>query len=243
MTELNPRQQQLLKAIIEEYIETAEPVGSEAIERKHRLGVSPATIRNEMGRLTELGYLKQPHTSAGRAPTSTGFKYYIQNLMEEREMPIRDEVAVKERLWDERFQFHKLLRNLTLSMSEMTGGLAVATTREGDIYYAGASSILDMPEFYDIDVTKTVLSMMDNADELINLFNRAVGEDPVKILMGEELGVQFLEPVGMVFTHYDAGQAHSGSLGVIGPNRMPYYRIVPTVRYYGDLLREMSHSW
>jgi len=100
-----------------------------------------------------------------------------------------------------------------------------------------------MPEFYDIDVTKTVLSMMDNGDELINIFNRAVGDDPIKILLGEELGVQFLEPIGMVFTHYDAGQNRSGSVGVIGPSRMPYYRVVPTIRYYGNLLGEMSQSW
>lgn len=243
MQDLSPRQQSLLKAIVDEYIETAEPVGSEAIDKKYKLGVSPATIRNEMVRLTELGYLKQPHTSAGRAPTAQGFKYYIGNLMEERELPIRDEVAVKERLWDERFQFHRLLRDLTRSLSEMTGGLAVATTREGDLYYAGAGQVLDMPEFYDIDTTKTVLQMMDDAEELINLFNRAVGEDPVKVLLGEELGVQFLEPVGMVFTHYDAGKSHSGSLGVIGPSRMSYPRVIPTVRYFGNLLSEMSHSW
>lgn len=243
MTDLNPRQQSLLKAIIEEYIETAEPVGSEAIDKKYKLGVSPATLRNEMVRLTEMGFLKQPHTSAGRAPTAVGLKYYIQNLMEEREMPIRDEVAVKERLWDERFQFHRLLRDLTRSLSEMTGGLAVATTKEGDLYYAGASLVLDMPEFYDIDTTKTVLSMMDDATGLIDLFNRAVGEDPVKVLMGEDIGVQFLEPVGMVFTHYDAGKAHTGSVGVIGPSRMAYPRVIPMVRYYGELLAEMSHSW
>ncbi len=141
MTDLNPRQQSLLKAVVEEYIDTAEPVGSEAIEKKYKLGVSPATIRNEMAKLTELGFLKQPHTSAGRAPTSVGFKFYIANLMEEREMPIRDEVAVKEKLWDERFQFHRLLRDLTRSLSEMTGGLAVATTKEGDLYYAGAGPV------------------------------------------------------------------------------------------------------
>lgn len=243
MQDLSPRQQSLLKAVVEEYIETAEPVGSEAIDKKYKLGVSPATIRNEMAKLTELNYLKQPHTSAGRAPTAQGFKYYIQNLMEERELPIRDEVAVKERLWDERFQFDRLLRNLTRSLAEATGNLAVATTKEGDVYYAGASSILDMPEFYDIDTTKTVLSMMDRGDELISIFNRAVGEDPVKILMGEEMEVPFLEPVGMVFTYYDAGKQHSGVVAVIGPSRMSYPRVIPTIRYYGQLLSEMAHSW
>src|SRR6266480_2181831 len=113
LTELSSRQSQLLKAVIEEYIESAEPIGSETIERKYHLGVSPATIRNEMVQLTELGFLKQPHTSAGRSPTTTGLKYYIQNLMEEKEMPVRDEVAVKERLWEQRFQFHRLLREMT----------------------------------------------------------------------------------------------------------------------------------
>lgn len=243
MTDLTPRQQSLLKAIVEEYINTAEPVGSEEVDKKYKLGVSPATIRNEMVKLTDLGFLKQPHTSAGRAPTAMGFKYYIANLMEEREMPIRDEVAVKEKLWDERFQFHRLLRDLTRSLSEMTGGIAVATTSDGEIYYSGASQVLDLPEFYDIDTTKTVLQMVEDAPGMIAIFNRSVGEDVVKVLLGEEMGVPFLDPVGLVFTHYDAGKSHAGSLGVIGPSRMAYPRIIPTVRYFGDLLAEMSHSW
>src|SRR2546429_4681134 len=243
MIDLSERQNELLKVIIEEYIDTAEPVGSESIERKHKLGVSPATIRNEMARLTELGFLKQPHTSAGRAPTSMGLKYYVQHLMQERELSVRDEVAVKERLWDQRFKFHQLLRDMTKSLAQMSGGLAVATTSDGDVYHSGAHAILDMPEFYDIDVTKTVLEMMDDAERLIGLFNRAVGEDPVIVLLGEDLGLQFLEPVGIAFTHSDAGQSHSGSIGVIGPNRMAYFKVVPTVRYYGNLLREMNNSW
>jgi heat-inducible transcriptional repressor len=243
VTQLSPRQQALLRAVVEDYIETAEPVGSENIEKKYKLGVSPATIRNEMAELTELQYLKQPHTSAGRVPTAQGFKYYIQNLMEERDMPIREEVAVKEKLWDTRFQFDKLLRGMTRSLSESTGNLALATTREGDIFYSGAGQMLDMPEFYDIDTTKTVLSMLDSADELIDLFNRAVGEDPIKVLMGEELNVQYLEPIGFVFTHYDAGKNHTGVVGVVGPNRMAYHHVIPTLRYYGNLLTEMSHSW
>jgi heat-inducible transcriptional repressor len=243
MVELSERQNELLKAVIEEYIDTAEPVGSESLERKYKLGVSPATIRNEMAKLTDQGFLKQPHTSAGRAPTSMGLKYYIEHLMQERELSVRDEVAVKERLWDERFQFHKLLRDMTRSLSQMSGGLAIATTSDGDVYHAGAHQVLDMPEFYDIDTTKTVLEMMDDAERLVGLFNRAVGEDPVKVLLGEDLGLQFLEPVGIVFTHYDAGQSHSGSIGVLGPSRMAYYRVVPTVRYYGNLLREMNNSW
>ena len=81
MVELTERQIQILKAIIEEYIETAEPVGSQTLDKKYNLGISPATIRNEMVHLTENQFLKQPHTSAGRIPTAAGMKFYVKQLM------------------------------------------------------------------------------------------------------------------------------------------------------------------
>ena len=90
VTDLTPRQIQILKAIIDEYIATAEAVGSETLEKKHSLGVSPATIRNEMVRLTELGMLSQPHTSSGRAPTPIALKYYVDQLRVFRYVKNRD---------------------------------------------------------------------------------------------------------------------------------------------------------
>src|SRR5260221_13522235 len=91
--DLSPRQIQILKAIIEEYIATAEPVGSETLDKKHNLGVSPATIRNEMVRLTDMKLLAQPHTSAGRSPTPTAMRYYVEQLMKPRDMSVTEEVA------------------------------------------------------------------------------------------------------------------------------------------------------
>src|SRR3990172_6835296 len=99
---LTARQTQILKAIIDEYIETADPVGSEALEKKYNLGVSPATIRNEMVSLTKTGYLRQPHTSAGRIPSPNAMKFYIGQLMEEKQMSLTDEVKAKEEVWDSR---------------------------------------------------------------------------------------------------------------------------------------------
>ena len=92
MENLTTRQIQILKAIIEEYIETAAPVGSEMLDKKYNLGISPATIRNEMVRLTSLGYLKQPHTSAGRIPTSMGMKFYVDQLMEEKALSLNSRI-------------------------------------------------------------------------------------------------------------------------------------------------------
>src|SRR5579872_2404941 len=132
MNELTQRQIQILKSLIEEYIETAEPVGSETLEKKHNLSASPATIRNEMVRLTDLGYLKKPHTSAGRIPTPVGMKFYVKQLMKEKELSVAEEVAVKEKLWDYRKEEDKFMKQMTRDLAERTKTLAVASTEDGD---------------------------------------------------------------------------------------------------------------
>src|SRR6266568_2771453 len=143
MHDLTQRQVQILKSLIEEYIEMAEPVGSETLEKKHNLAASPATIRNEMVRLSELGYLKKPHTSAGRIPTSMAMKFYVKQLMREKELSVAEEVALKEKVWDFREKEQQCLRAVVRSLAEKTKVLAVATTREGDVYAAGYANILD----------------------------------------------------------------------------------------------------
>ncbi|HSX18561.1 MAG TPA: hypothetical protein VLE91_00340 [Candidatus Saccharimonadales bacterium] len=240
--DLTDRQKSLLRAVIEKYIETAEPIGSETVEKEAKLGVSPATIRNEMVRLTSLGYLKQPHTSAGRIPTSMGMKFYVDQLMEEKSLSLKDEVAIKEELKDDDHQrFDQLLKHTARALADQTGSLALATDEQGDIYSAGLANILDMPEFFDIDITKTVLSMIEKVELLNQITNMLAPEDQVKILFGEELGVPFLEPCGFVVTRY-AMPNHSGVLGIIGPNRLNFSTVIPTMRYFAQLLSEMQRA-
>ena len=118
-TNLSPRQTQILKCLIEEYINTAEAVGSEVLDRKYSLGVSPATIRNEMGTLTDKGLLKQLHTSAGRVPTPAALRFYVDHLMQEKKMSVTEEVAAKEKIWDARFDFDHLMRHTTLALADL----------------------------------------------------------------------------------------------------------------------------
>lgn len=237
--DLTDRQKSLLRAVIEKYIETAEPIGSETVEKEAKLGVSPATIRNEMVRLTSLGYLKQPHTSAGRIPTSMGMKFYVDQLMEEKALSLKDEVAIKEELNEPASRFDKLLRHTARVLADQTGSLALATDEEGDIYAAGMANILDMPEFFDIDITKTVLSLIDKVEMLNQITSQLLPEDQIKILFGEELGVPFLEPCGFIVTRYKMPH-HNGVLGVIGPNRLNFPVIIPTMRYFSQLLSQMQ---
>jgi len=242
MAELSERQNQILKDLIDEYIETAEPVGSETLEKKYSLSVSPATIRNEMVKLTQLGFLRQPHTSAGRVPTPVGFKYYIANLMDKKALSVAEEVAAKEAIWDFRFEFDRLIQEVTRALAQRTKALAVATTKDGDLYSAGYANILEVPEFFDIDVTRSVLALLDESGQLQSILDKALGEDTIHILFGEDLEREFLQPCSLVFTHFQAGP-QSGALGVIGPSRLNYSRVIPVVEYFGNLIREMAKNW
>ena len=240
MAELSDRQIKILKAVIEEYIESGQPIGSEILEKKYELGVSPATIRNEMAKLIESGFLKQPHTSAGRIPTKEAFRFYIDRLMEEKKLSVVDEVAAREKIWDFRFDFDHLMHHTVKALADQTRTLALAITKEGEVYHAGYSHILEMPEFFDIDVTRTILSMLEELAQVRRLFEKTFDENPIHFLFGEELGYDYLEPCGMVFTSFEVGPKKSGSLGIVGSNRLNYALVIPTVRYYAKLIEELA---
>lgn len=243
MNDLTQRQVQILKSIIEEYIETADAVGSETLEKKHNLSASPATIRNEMVRLEELGYLKKPHTSAGRVPTPAAMKFYVNQLMKEKELSVAEEVAMKEKVWDFREKEAQCLRAITKSLAEKTKAIAVATTNDGDIYAAGYANILDMPEFFDIDITKNLLEAIDEFDILQSLVSGIQEDEETHVLLGEELGPRLQGPYGFVFTRYHTPMQLSGEIGVLGPTRLNYTSVIPTVRYFGNLIEEIAKGW
>lgn len=243
MSDLSERQKDLLKAIVEQYVKTGEPVGSEVIEKNYNLGVSPATIRNEMVKLTQEGYLKQPHTSAGRTPTSMGFRLYISELMKEKELPISAEVAIKENLWQQRYQEARLLREAVKALAARLQMLSLALDEDGQLYTAGAANILDFPEFEDIDVTRFVLSLFDEYPMLQQIIGQAVGADPLHILFGEDLGIEPLQPTSFVFCKFAGREDREGIVGVIGPARMNFPVVLPYVRYTSNLIEQALRSY
>jgi len=239
--DLSDRQTQILKAVIEEYIEDAKPVGSEVLERKYALGVSPATIRNEMVRLTEKGYLKQPFISAGRAPTSKGLRFYVDRLMKEKELSVTEEVAAKEKVWDMRFDPDELMREAVVALAERTKTLAVGGIEGEHVWHAGEGNVLRFQEFYNIDVTHSVLTMLDEMDRINQLFFE--GErTPLSVIFGEELGWNYFEPVSMVVGRFATREGRAGCLGVIGPARLNFARIVPNVRLFSQVVNDLVNQ-
>lgn len=239
MEELTERQIVILKAIIEEYITTAEPVGSETLEKKYNLGVSPATIRNEMVRLTQTKMLMQPHASAGRTPTPQALQYYVTHLMKPKDMSVAEEVSVKEKVWDYRQEVDKFLRESTKALAHKTKTLAFTATEGGDLYYSGAANILDMPEFYDYELTHHLLATLDQADFWWDLCSSR--PDSFMVLLGESFGhPAFLQQCGVVYYKFNTPRL-TGAVGIIGPSRLNYPYVIPVVRYVGSLIGELGN--
>lgn len=241
---LTARQTSLLKTIIDEYISTAEAVGSENLDKKYNLGVSPATIRNEMSSLTKAGFLKQLHTSAGRVPTPKAMKFYIDQLMEEKQMSLVDEVKAKEEVWDSRNKVDDLMDEATHALAQRTRSLAVAALKDkgkDKFWHAGHSYVFQNPEFAEIAACQNLFSILEEFDKMDRLFFGFSTTSPLDVLFGEELGWPELMPTGIVSTHFTV-HGQPGALSVIGPARADYSTVIPTLRYFGSLIQEIANG-
>lgn len=240
MIDLTQRQIDILRAIIKEYTETGEPVGSEILEKKYKLGVSPATVRNEMVTLARKGYLKKAHFSSGRVPSAVGFRFYIKNLMKEKELSTNDEVTYKNSIWDERSEAHRLLSQATKVLSERTGMLSLSATNLGDVYYSGVGNILTQPEFFDLQLSRSLFDHLDEApywERILDQFGKL--DEEILFMLGED---DFRDPLfescASVFGEFE-GEKIKGIIGVVGPKRMLYETIIPQIKYFSNLLGDI----
>ncbi len=240
--DLSARQTAIIKAIVEEYTLTAEPVGSVTLENKYRLGVSPATLRNEMAVLENKGFLSQPHSSAGRIPSSMAIKFYVNELMKERDLSVAEQVAVKENVWDHRANHDNLLRESVRVLADRTKSLSFATLDKDHTYHSGYANLLLAREFFNIDLTREIFDMLDHSNRLIEIFSHALGAQPIHLLIGRDLGIDIFEPVSCLFADVQIGD-HRGQLGIIGPCRQAYDHNIPLVRYVANLVNQIAETW
>lgn len=239
MIDLVARQIQILRAIIEEFISTAKPVGSDTIDKKYNIGVSPATIRNEMVYLTKQGYLQKSHTSAGRIPTPLALRLYVNELMKEKELSVADEVSAKEKIWEHKSELSELLHEAAKVLAEKSRAIGVAMGKNRRLYHAGAANLLTMPEFFDIRVTRNVLNLIEEEGLMEEVFDLGQSENPVHLVYGKDLGNRDLEPVSIIYTEINAaGQVVK--LGVLGSHRFDYAYIIPMMKYFKGLIEEIA---
>jgi heat-inducible transcriptional repressor len=338
----HPRHREILEILIADYIATAQPVGSCAISRRHPGHVSPATIRNVMADLTEMGLLTQPHVSAGRVPTAQGMKLYVESLFKRRELTLPEMEAIKTRCQGDerridavlsrashalaavshyaglvvmpdagrivfkRIDFIPLSRRRILGIfvsqdgvvqnrlievqDELTSleleraanycnrsfaGLSIEEAIEkaerelgaeradydrllhrammlsrevmgdvphGDLVVEGAFQLLTEPEFADAEEFRRVLAVIEEKQGILHLLTRCREGDGVRIFVGADAEAVGVESVGVVGAPYLRDGKAVGYLGVIGPMRMDYSRVVPIVDFTAKVVSDILES-
>lgn len=237
---LTDRQQEILFAIIEEYAEMAAPVGSVTLAKV--FGVSSATIRAEMAKLEELGLIAQPHTSAGRIPTDAGYRLYVNSLTEKSadglpeidHYPIdRGLRAIEVRVSSQTRADHAI-RGAVDSLVELTGNLGLATIGD-QLYLAGISRLFTQPEFLDNQRVQSVAKLLDNLEPWLR---EAAPGRPLNIFIGQENPIGKTSNVSLIISKFCSPYSDNSYIGVLGPTRQNYGRVMALVRQAGLMLEE-----
>lgn len=207
---LNARKSNILRAVIREYVGNARPVGSQALVRKYRMAVSPATIRNEFAELTAEGYLEKPHRSAGRKPTNRGYRYYVNTVVLQNSPVTTGETRTAE--------------NDPAALADMLAkwsGLFAAVWREdSEFFFRGLKQILGQPEFVPHDASMRLAELLDR---LPNIFEKLFSLDSTSgIFIGDECPFWNNDDVSMLFHKIRFPSKACGIECIIGPTRMPY---------------------
>lgn len=244
---LSKRQEGILFAIIEEYAEVATPVGSVTLAKL--FDVSSATIRAEMARLEELGYIAQPHTSAGRVPTDAGYRYYVNMISEHPELAESHVVPsgssrdlksaersnrVLEVRVNSQTRADFAIRGAVDSLVDLTGNLGLATIGD-QLYISGISRLFTQPEFLDNDRVQAVAKLLDNLEPWLR---EAAPGQPLNIFIGQENPIGKTSQVSLIISRFRSPYSDKSYIGVLGPTRQNYSRVMSLVRYAGNILEE-----
>ncbi len=245
LKEPKTRQEDVLALIVKRYVETAEPVGSRYIAKK--LDLSSATIRNVMSDLEDADYINHPHTSAGRIPTDKGYRYYIESLM--RVKMVNDALAksVKIEYTHAGRSMEDVLQRMSRLISNLTNYVGVALFSEyHKLYLDGTSRIVEQPEFKDFKKLYYILRCLEEKRDIMDLLAIDFDTEKLTIHMGKDNPHSPLSECSIVTRGYKVKGKVSGRLGVIGPKRMVYEKVIPTVEYLADavseLLEELDYS-
>jgi len=232
------RQEQVLAIIVNHYVETAEPVGSRYVSRK--LSLSSATIRNVMADLEDLGLIMQPHTSAGRAPTDKGYRYYIDTLMHLKRVTDSIMKDVRDEYTHAMRSLEDVMERTTHIISSLTNYVGVTLYPHFDRFYLdGASHIIEQPEFQDIKKLYSIMNFLERKRELLEMLNDDLTDEGLKIHIGKENKYGYLSDCSLVTRGYKVKGRSSGRVGVIGPKRMVYDKVIPMVEFLAETVTEM----
>ncbi|MDD4466662.1 MAG: HTH domain-containing protein [Patescibacteria group bacterium] len=221
---LDSRKLTLLKALIKEYLKTAQPVSSGMLAKTSRIGVSSATIRNEMAELEEAGYIVQPHTSSGRIPTESAYELWLADLRDNPPRLKSSEEAQLDQLFS---KDEKTYRALAKQMAELSNNAVFWAFSKNNVYHTGLANLFSHPEFKQLEAVYDISVIIDQLEEIIaQIFERLDYREHVLIGSKNPFG-SFLSTVLVKYRD----QNTIGVFGLIGPLRMDYDRNLALVSY------------
>ncbi len=231
------RQQKILTAIIEEYAEVASPVGSQMLAKI--FGVSSATIRAEMAELERLGFIKQPHTSAGRIPTDKGYRYYVNQTTEagSLEPSARGERALTARIGEGSVP-ERTIRNTVDTLVELTHNLGIATIGK-QLYMSGLSNLFGQPEFMHTGQVQEVARLLDNLEPWLR---EAAPNKPLSVYIGAENPIGRNSGCSLIISKFRSPYSDKSFIGVLGPTRQSYREVMGLVENAGRMLEDTLHA-
>ena len=214
---ITERQNRILDALIGEYIESAKPVSSQLLEKKHDFDIRPAMLRIEMQKLTDEGYLSQPHTSAGRVPTDKGYRFFVDELLE-KELDGFDIADWLEKGVDDNIKF---LQSLTKKLALAADALVLSyLEKEKVLWKEGWEEVLREPEFEEKEFRVNFSEFLENFEENIRDFKI---NSEIKIYIGRENPFKKAEDFSIIISKCQVGQ-EEGIVSLLGPKRMDYDR-------------------
>jgi len=235
---MTDRQTAILAAIIEQYAEIAAPVGSVTLAKL--FGVSSATIRSEMVRLEEMGYITQPHTSAGRIPTDKGYRVYVNGITEAQmsELPSgidRSTKAIDTYVSSQSDRADRAIRSAVDSLVKLTGNLGMATIGS-ELYLSGISNLFSQPEFTQGAHVQSVARLLDNLEPWLR---EARPNEPLNVFIGSENPIGKSSGATLIISRFCSPYSDYSYIGVIGPTRQNYAKTMQLVRHAGAMLEEI----
>lgn len=242
---MTDRQREILFAIIEEYAELATPVGSVTLAKL--FDCSSATIRAEMVKLEAMGYITQPHTSAGRVPTDAGYRLYVNSLQEkiDQESDLLSEHAHVEpadrptRALATRIQAQTradyAIRAAVDSLVNLTGNLGLATIGD-QIYISGFGNLFAQPEFLQAAQVQAVGKLLDNIKPWLN---EVQPNQTINVYIGTENPIGKASNVSLIISRFRSPYSDRSYIGVLGPTRQSYKRVMSLVRHAGIMLEDI----
>ena len=224
--ELDERKKRILEAIVRDYLHTAEPVGSRTIWRSYMPELFPASIRNEMADLEAMGFIVQPHTSAGRIPTDLGYRFYVDHLMKTRHLTLKEDEIINEGLKQVKSDVEEALHQTLRVLSHLVEYASIVATLndKARVYSSGFSHMLKQPEFTDINFTRKVMETIEEEDLMVEMVREYTTEKGISIRIGSENKFKEVKDCSVVMSSYEIKNQATGGIGVIGPTRMSYAR-------------------